>query len=294
MDERTALGLLVDHLAPAGDDAAVIDDLVVTIDMLHEETDFPDGTTKYTAGWRAVGASLSDVAAMGADPTAVVAVYAAPVFDSEELLAFVDGAAAVCDSVGATFAGGDLDEHGEFSTTTAAVGHTSSPVYRSDASPGDHVCVTGTLGRSAGALKLFETGEIERANDLFRFEPRIAAGRTLAPHASAMIDSSDGLARSLYQLANSSGVGFEIETPLPIDAVVDEVASDEADRLERGVFFGEDFELICTIPSEQFGAAQNETPTTLTPIGRVQESDVGVTLDGETLANRGYTHGNSG
>ena len=109
-----------------------------------------------------------------------------------------------------------------------------------------------------------------------------------------MIDSSDGLARSLYQLADSSGVGFEIETPLPIDAVVDEVASDGPDRLERGVFFGEDFELVCTIPPDRIEAAQEETPVRLTPIGRVQAHDGGVTLDGETLADRGYTHGNSG
>jgi len=58
MDERAALGLLSDELAAAGDDAAVVNGLVVTTDMLHERTDFPPGTTRYTAGWRAVGASL--------------------------------------------------------------------------------------------------------------------------------------------------------------------------------------------------------------------------------------------
>ena len=70
MDERTALGLLAERLGPAGDDAATIDGQVLTTDMLHDRTDFPDGTTRYTAGWRAVGASLSDVASMGADATA--------------------------------------------------------------------------------------------------------------------------------------------------------------------------------------------------------------------------------
>ena len=62
MDERAALALVGEHVDAAGDDCAVVDGLVVTTDMLHESTDFPAGTTRYTAGWRAVGASLSDVA----------------------------------------------------------------------------------------------------------------------------------------------------------------------------------------------------------------------------------------
>ena len=56
MDERAALKHLAAALPAAGDDAAVVDGLVVTTDMLHETTDFPAGTTRYTAGWRAVGA----------------------------------------------------------------------------------------------------------------------------------------------------------------------------------------------------------------------------------------------
>ncbi|MFW6018382.1 MAG: thiamine-phosphate kinase [Halapricum sp.] len=286
MDERTMLGLLADRLPRAGDDAAVVDGLVVTIDMLHETTDFPAGTTRYTAGWRAVGASLSDVAAMGADPTAAVAVYGAPEFDRGAILAFVDGARDVCEAVGAEYVGGDLDSHEEFTVATTAVGRTDDPVFRSGARPGDAVCVTGTLGRSGAALRLFERGDTERANDLFRFEPRVEAGRALAPHASAMMDSSDGLARSLHQLAEASGCGMAIETPLPIDDAVDAVAGEE--RLELGAFFGEDFELVCTIPQSRYPEAKAAAPTPLTRIGTVVED--GVTLDGESMPDRGYTH----
>ncbi|CCQ33807.1 Thiamine-monophosphate kinase protein [Halorhabdus tiamatea SARL4B] len=291
MDERSALGLIADRLEPAGDDAAIVDGLVVTIDMLHESTDFPVGTTRYTAGWRAVGASLSDVAAMGAEPTAAVAVYGAPTFDGAEITAFVDGARDVCAAVDGAYVGGDLDEHEEFTVATAAVGRTDDPVLRSGASPGDIVCVTGTLGRSAAALGLFETGEYERANDLFRFEPRVGAGRALAPYASAMMDSSDGLARSLHQLAEASDVGFAVESPLPIDEALEEVTAPE-ERQEVAVSFGEDFELVCTIPPENLDAAREASPTRLTSIGRVT-ADGEITLDGEPLADRGFTHGES-
>jgi thiamine-monophosphate kinase len=287
MDERAALAHIADLLPDASDDAAVIEDLVVTTDMLHETTDFPAGTTRYTAGWRSVGASLSDVAAMGAEALAAVAAYGAPAFEWDEIAAFLAGARDVCDSVGAAYVGGDLDGHDEFTVATTAIGRTDAPVGRDGASPGEAVCVTGTLGRSGAAMGFFEAGETDRANELFRFEPRVAAGRALAPHASAMMDSSDGLARSLHQLAEASGCGMAVESPLPIDGVVDDVT--DGDRLELGVFFGEDFELVCALPEKELDRAREATPCALTRVGTVTES--GVTLDGDPLPDRGYTHG---
>ena len=288
MDERAALGRLAGTLPEAGDDAAVVDGLALTTDMLHDRTDFPAGTTRYTAGWRAVGASLSDLAAMGAEAVAAVAVYGAPAFDWTEIAAFVAGAREVCELTGGAYVGGDLDGHDEFTVATTALGRAPDPVRRSGASPGEAVCVTGTLGRSGAALTLFEDGEVERANDLFRFEPRVAAGQALATRATAMMDSSDGLARSLHQLAEASGCGFDIEMPLPVDSVVEEVTTDGEERLELGAFFGEDFELVCTLPTAEVAAAREALSTPLTRVGTVTES--GVTLGDEALPDRGYTH----
>jgi thiamine-monophosphate kinase len=289
MDETAALALLAERLDPVGDDAAVVEDLVLTTDMLHERRDFPDGTTRYTMGWRAVGASLSDVAAMGAETVAAVAIYGAPAFEAADLTAFVDGASDVCETVGGEYVGGDLDEHDELTVASSAIGRTDDPVRRSGATPGEMVCVTGTLGRSAAALALFERGDHERANDLFRFQPRVDAGRALAPHAGALMDSSDGLARSVHQLAAASDVGMALETPLPIDQIVDETAADETERHEQGVFFGEDFELVGTLPEARVADVREALDVSVTPIGTVTES--GVTLDGEALPDRGYTHG---
>ena len=289
MDERAALSLVGDLLSHAGDDCAVLGDLVLTTDMLHETTDFPDGVTRYTAGWRAVGASLSDVAAMGAEASAALAVYAAPRFEAPELEAFIGGCIDVCESVDATYAGGDLDGHGEFTVATTAVGRADDPVYRSGAEPGDAVCVTGSLGRSGAALRLFEADETDRANELFRFEPRVAAGLSIAPHATAMMDSSDGLARSLHQLAEASGCGMSIAySEVPIDPAVEAVAESAAERREIGVFFGEDFELVCTLPEGDLPEARGATAVELTRIGTVTES--GVRMDGEPLEDRGFTH----
>jgi len=295
MNERAALSLvggLVDH---AGDDAAVVDGTVVTTDMLHDRTDFPTGTTRYTAGWRAVGASLSDVAATGAEATAAVAVYAAPEFTEPELRDFLAGATDVCEAVGASYVGGDLDTHQEFTVATTALGRTDEPVGRGGAEPGDRLCVTGTLGRSGAALRLFEAGATDRANELFQFEPRVAAGLALAEHATAMMDSSDGLARSCHQLAEASDCGLALDADaVPVADVVHEVAgSDEAVR-ELGWFFGEDFELVCAIPEDRVEEARADCPVPLSVVGEVTRGDDGepvVTVDGEALPDRGFTHG---
>ncbi|MEA1932166.1 MAG: thiamine-phosphate kinase [Euryarchaeota archaeon] len=286
MDEREALRLLGSDLSHAGDDAAVVGSTAITTDMLHESTDFPAGTTRYTAGWRSVAASLSDLAAMGADPTAAVAAYADEAFIEAELRAFVDGARAVCATVGAEYVGGDLDHHSEFTVATTAIGAVDEPVFRSGASADELVCVTGTVGRSAAALALFDRGETDRANELFQFTPRIAAGRQLAGPATAMMDSSDGLARSLHQLAEASDCGFAVDgDSVPVDEAVESL---DIDRWEAGVHFGEDFELVCTLPEAALSTVETDVPITV--IGRVTDAEAGVTVDGEPLPDRGYTH----
>lgn len=285
MDERSALSLVADAVPTAGDDAATIDGTVITTDMLHEQADFPGGTTRYTAGWRSVGASLSDIAAMGATPTAAVAVYAAPTFDRAELGDFLAGAKDVCDAVDTTYVGGDLDTHEEFTVATTAIGKTDDPVGRGGATPGDALCVTGSLGRTAGAMELFDS-DPERANELFRFTPRIAAGRRLARSATAMMDSSDGLARSLHQLAARSDCGFAVDgASVPIHESLHRVLDDP---LDRAVSYGEDFELVVTLPAAEVPDARSDLPE-VSVIGEV--TDEGIVMDGDPLPDAGYVHG---
>ncbi|MFC6823928.1 thiamine-phosphate kinase [Halopelagius fulvigenes] len=295
MDERTALRALAVDLPGAGDDAAVVGAQVVTTDMLHESTDFPAGTTRYTAGWRAVGASLSDVAAMGAAATAAVAAYGAPALDEDELRAFVGGARDVCESVGAEYVGGDLDTHDEFTVATTALGDVSDDgaVLRSGASSGEVVCVTGALGRSAAGLRAFEAGDVERGNDLFRFPPRVASGVAVAPHATAMMDSSDGLARSLHQLAEASDCGFDVSwDSLPVHDAVADYAGGDGDEREMAAYFGEDFELVFTVPESDLSAVRASAPVPVTVVGEVTAE--GIVADGEPVPDEGYTHASNG
>ena len=298
MDEQAALALLASQLPAAGDDCAVVDGTAITTDMLHETTDFPTGTTRYTAGWRAVAASLSDLAAMGAAPTAAVAAYADSRFEAEQLTDFVTGAREVCAAVGASYVGGDLDSHTEFTVATTAIGDAPTPVYRSGATLGDRVVATGSFGRSAAALQQFERAVADdndalagRANELFRFTPRVAAGRALAGSATAMMDSSDGLARSLHQLAAASDCGVALDrAAVPVADAVRETFADPAERWEAAVHFGEDFELVATLPADALEDVRRASPTPISDVGRVVDAEAGLTVDGEPLADRGYSH----
>jgi thiamine-monophosphate kinase len=290
MDERAALALVSRVVGEAGDDAAVVDGQVLTVDMLHDQTDFPDGMTRYSVGWRAVGASLSDVAAMGADANAAVAAYGAPEFDDRDLTAFLQGATDVCEAANARYVGGDLDDNDELTVATAGLGWTDRPVYRSGASPGELICVTGTLGRSAVGLRLFESGDHEEANELFRFEPRTRTGAALADHATAMMDSSDGLARSLHQLAAASNVGATLRSAdVPVDAAVSTLADTDSEALDMALYFGEDFELVFTLPEAALPDARADAAVPVSVVGEVTEG--GLRLDGKPLPDRGYTHG---
>ncbi|MFB6283800.1 MAG: thiamine-phosphate kinase [Halobacteria archaeon] len=265
-----------------GDDCGIIEAgaqaFAVTTDMIHRKTDLPDGVSPKTAGWRAMAVSLSDIAAMGADPHSGVLAIGVPGFD-DELLKMTDGAREVCMNSGANYVGGDLDQHDEATLVSTVFGTTEDPTYRSGSSRGELVCVTGELGRTCCALKLFEHGETERANELFRFEPRTEQGKQIGEVATSMMDISDGLAVSLHQLKEASGNGFEVES--------DRVPYVDGVDFEEAVYFGGDYELLFTVPTEM--EEELNPKTGFTVIGECSGEEV--SLDGRDLEKRGYQHG---
>ncbi len=285
LTEWEAHTLFADRLG-ASDDCAVLPTpesghLVVTTDMLHRDTDLPDGVTPYTVGWRVAAVNLSDLAGMAAEPEAMVVAAGLPEFERRYLEEFVDGVEDCCTAAGARYVGGDLDGHREETHVGTALGYADPPVRRDGAEPGARVCVTGALGRTAVSLEGFERGDVDRANEMFRFTPRVEEGLALSDTASSLTDVSDGVAVSLHQLADSSGVGFDVRSdalPLVDDASLEDV------------FVGGDYELLFTLPEdvepEVGGAGFSE-------VGVVRERDSGrpkVTMDGEELEKRGYSH----
>ena len=73
-----------------------------------------------------------------------------------------------------------------------------------------------------------------------------------------------------------------------VDSAIDAVTTGAESRQELAVHFGEDFELVFTVPEDAVAAAREESPVEVTPIGRV--TDDGVRMDGDPLPDRGFTH----
>ncbi len=237
-------------------------------------------------GYKAVTAALSDLAAMGARPRAlVVAVTAPPGTDLETLHQGVAEAAA---STGVPVVGGDLSRGSEVAVTVTVLGECPGrgAVLRSGAQAGDELLVTAPLGRAAAGLRRRRAGaalsdELVEAHR--RPWPRLREGvaaRDAQVHA--MMDLSDGLGLDLHRLADASKIGFELR-----DVPVAEGATEE-----EAISGGEDYELLMATNDPQrlrtvFLDRGLGPPIT---IGAVVGDPAVRTLRGEPFPRRGFEH----
>ncbi len=288
-------------LVGPGDDAAVLavpdGRVVITTDTMVQGPDFRRAwSSPFQLGWKAAVTNLSDVAAMGARPTALLVALIAPadtpVTDLEEL---ADGFREACNALapGCGVVGGDLSVADSLTLAITAFGSLDGrpPVLRSGARPGDVVAVSGALGLAgAGIRLLFERGvdaegePSSGAAAALRPEFDAVLDAQLAPRspigdgalaadagATAMLDVSDGLVLDARRIARASGVRIDFRSA---DLDTDVVA------LERVLHGGEDHALLATFPSGV------RLPGGFRAIGSVVDGD-GVTLDGEVLDKRG-------
>lgn len=285
-----------------GDDAAVValteqgaeaEPLLLTTDLVVEgvHVDLTRGTVA-DAGYKALTATVSDLAAMGARPRYALVSVAAPA--GTDLVALGTGLAEAATDCGCVVVGGDLSQSPCLVVSVAALGTlsgeepTAGPLLRSGAEPGDQIFVTGPLGASAAGRRALEDGsEVAGAAAIVlahrRPTARIAEGeRARVSGASAAVDVSDGLATDARHLARASGVGLVLaDIPVAPGATRDDAIGG-----------GEDYELVITTSRperllDQFDRAGLRAPL---PIGVCTADPGELILDGRPLPPAGWEH----
>jgi len=288
-------------LGAGEDDCAVLgygdEYLLMTTDMLHQSTDFPDGMAPWQMGWMAVAVTLSDIAAMGGRPLAILAALGLP--DDVEITfvkEIVKGMNACAERFDASIVGGDTDEHEELTIVCTALGSVKKDklLRRKGARKGDLVCVTGKLGTAeAGlrALKMEFSPNVKNVltKKLFEPQPRVSEALALATSGAvtSMMDISDGLALSLHDLSKANNVGFLIYgDKLP---VLDETKVISTD-FDLPLYGAGDFELLFTIKPDYLEKARKACQFTV--IGEVTSDNILIKKDGATekIEARGYEH----
>lgn len=307
MDEFALIRRYFAGLSPAGgrgvqlgigDDCALLEvdvgqTLAVTTDTLVSGRHFLPDADPESLGWKSLAVNLSDLAAMGAVPRWITLALTLEHADADWLAAFARGLGALAAEHNVTLVGGDMTR-GPLSIMVTAMGAVppGQALRRSGARAGDVVCVTGTLGDAALALREPHVDVALNAR-LHRPTPRVQAGLALRSLAHAAIDLSDGLAGDLSHVLQASGVGADVWVArLPRSAAFAKRGPTDAVALQ--VAGGDDYELCVCLPPERVAEAQSVCGVALTEIGRITPEPGLRLLDasGATMAipPQGYRH----
>ena len=307
-----------------GDDAAVLSptpgqQVVLSTDLLIEDIHFTRKTaTFYDIGYKAAAANLSDIAAMGAKPTAIfVAIALPPSCTDKDWQEFYRGLAVPCKPDKVQLLGGDTSSSPSslfIAITTTGLVNPGHILTRQGARIGDLIYVSGTLGDSAAGLaylkKYKHPPKFSSLSQPMKYlvkrhlrpKSRIALGQLLAsqPYASAAMDLSDGLSGDLRHLCHQSHVGALIYSEqIPMSTEMQAYAKKvRGTPLHWSLHGGEDYELLFTIPQKWQQKLENETKKHRIPIsniGVIQPQRFGIRIEDHVqkqavLSPKSYEH----
>lgn len=266
---------------PLGDDCAALPlgpdrALLLTTDAVVEGTHFPPGAPAQAVGRYAAAVNLSDLAAKGGEPRALLA---STILPPRTPVTWVRRALTALDrfgrEYGAPLVGGDTKAGSVRALSVTAVGEAPRRRLqpRTAARAGDLLVSTGTVGRGGARFTTWSheptTAHLSRLLDV---RPRIVEGRLLGPFSHATADTSDGLAVAARGLAEASRLTLEVDlTLVPWDPEVHVAARRWGRPVAEVGTLGGDFELLTVVPPTRWAAAQRAVERsggTLAVIGR--------------------------
>lgn len=307
-------------LVGIGDDAAVVQPRpnhvdVLTTDIQVEGVHFAwHLSTPGEIGARALHVNLSDLAAMGAEPRyALLSLGLPPTLPGTRLHALLVGFLDAASRARVAVIGGNISQAPvvTLDLTASGVVKRRGVLRRAGARAGDEIYVSGQMGAAAAGLAWLDRqagiatdvpDTLAEAVRRYRTpEARVALGIQVSRNraASACMDTSDGLADALQQMAAASGVGMRIEQALvPVSpAVTAACALTGTDRWTLALEGGEDYELVFTVPRRVRRAFLHATGRAgLPPVTRIGvcRKEAGVVMIDEAGAEHpmpaGYEH----
>ena len=273
-----------------GDDCAYLKDLgiVISQDSLVEDVHFKrELISPYQLGYKSVMVNISDICASGGEPKYITISLSLPKDTKVDFVKdFYKGAKKACNNV--EIVGGDITGSDKIFVSVTAIGSSKNRKIssRGNAKPGYKVIVSGEHGSSAYGLNLLLKGENNPSKFIdahlmpkaqVDFSKQIA---TKIKEDYAMMDSSDGLADALYQIASASNVTISVDTnKIPHDKTVD---------METVLYGGEDYQIIAAVPENFLQKISNYTI-----IGDVEEGPANLKIDGvinTEVENKLYNH----
>lgn len=296
-----------------GDDAAIFRahgyDIVTAVDTFVDQVHFTTKTASpFHIGYRALGANISDIAAMGAEPKFYLVSMVIPsTMQQDALLSMYDGMKQLASRYKMDLIGGDTVSGKELVVSITVIGYIQpcKARYRSDATEEDIVFVTGTLGDSAAGLYILLNELDVSHRDYFIHRHQMPNPRVEFAHGLKKLDRvclndvTDGVANELREIAEASDVTITInDESIPIHHGLRQFSSTNQHRWKY--FGGEDFELIGTVSSWNWPTLQHiakKVNIKVTKIGMVQpkvnnKAEVLLNKAGTTsvLQKEGYTH----
>jgi len=309
---RKRLTVMPEMPVPFGDDVSgaplLAEVAILKTDMLVGATDVPPGMSLFNAARKAVVMNVSDFASKSVSPSAIVVGLGLPrkLATKEFVAEIADGLNAGAREYGAYVIGGDTNETADLIISLTLFGTTRNALnLRSGARDGDIVAVTGLFGRTAAGLRLL-FGDCKASAEMrnlfldavYSPKARLPEGLALQgyDYISSSMDSSDGLAWCLHELARMSRVGFVIDK-VPVAPEVEKFASlNNLDATDLAFYGGEEYELVLTVKPEKWEQARSLIKAVdgcLIPIGRATvDRQVVLELDGtrRLIESRGWEH----
>ena len=300
-----------------GDDCALISvpegkQLVVSIDTSTAGVHFLPESPAHSVGWRALAVSLSDLAAMGAQPAWFTLALSLPEIDEEWLSGFSQGMADLAQEHGVALVGGDTTQ-GALSMSVQVQGYVTPGAAwkRKGARPGDLIYVSGELGKSACGLRkakalleaeqalpdlaMLNTAEASAETEMLRAylypKPRFDLIPILSSRAATAIDISDGLLADLGHMLSASGVGANLDpTRIPC---FNKEHGDTSQVFQDALAGGDDYELCFTVSPQrrlELEVSAEQSGVKLYPIGVVTSQQGIRGLHEQGLTASGFDH----